>query len=176
MKYLKYILPVVFALGLYCGWDIHSRLTPDVELVDSPRMVIKTRILKVPKLIHRTKIVFKNVYVPPEGSITITPKDPTQNLEDVIEVNKKWYGLTLKPGFALSVYPIAYGLDVKLAFASRFGLGLGVLYSPRNQHVMPTLPLTYRLDRLPLVDNTEAYCAYAPFSSLNLNCGLRIGF
>lgn len=66
-------------------------------------------------------------YVPPEATVTITPKDPSKKLEDLITVKVKTYGLCFKPGIQVA-FPLGVGLDAKLAFYGKYGVGVaGIL-------------------------------------------------
>ena len=163
------ILFIGFISGFYIAWKFRPKITGYHKAI-KPITVLKTRIL------YRTRTKYKTVYVPPEGYVKIKPKDPEKTLEDVVEVKIKWYGLTLKPGLQFGMLNIGYGLDFKLAYINRFGLNTGFLIIPNRQThtITPSLGLSYRLDRLPLISNTEAQCAYTPLSLIPINCGLRI--
>lgn len=167
-----FIIVGFFLTGFYLGWKLKPRVT-DYYTVTKPVTVIKTRILT--KIKYRTKIKTKVIYVPPEGSVEIKPKDPGKKLEDVVEVKVKWYGLTFKPGFQTGFVTMGLGLDFKLAYVNRFGFNIGALLQPKGMvGVSPSLGLSYRLDRIKFIDNTEVMCAYTPLSPIPVNCGLRI--
>lgn len=97
-------------------------------------------------------------YVPPEGRIIITPKDPKKKLEDVINIKYDTVGWTFRPGIAAGVLPPLLGLDFKYAFANRLGLnaGLGYRFDYPYKGWSPFAGITYRLDN-DWLHNTEAF-------------------
>lgn len=137
------------------------------------RTIVKTRTVSVP---YET---IKEIYVPPEGKVIITPKDPNKKLEDVVNITVKRVGFTLQPGMQLTMLPyVGGGLDVKLVFINRFGAGLGLNYfhvSDNNYYISPTVNVTYRLDRIPYVRNSEALLGLAVYPTNRLYLGIRMG-
>jgi len=167
---ISLVLLVGFVSGFYAAWKFKPKVT-DYYTVLKPTTIFKTRTL------YRTKTKYKTVYVPPEGYVEIKPKDPDKKLEDVVKLKIKWYGLTFKPGFQFGALNLGYGLDFKFAYFKRFGLNTGFLIFPRKAgRITPSLGLSYHLDQIPLITNTEAMCAYTPLVSglIPVNCGLRI--
>lgn len=124
------------------------------------------------------RVVTKTVYIPPEGHVTITPIDPTKKLEDVVIIKYTTFGFTFEPGFQFSVAPLGGGMDAKVIYWNRLGLALGVGYFQHlngSDSVSPTGSLTYRLDRIPLVHNTELSIGVMPIPTLSGFMGLRWG-
>lgn len=170
-------------LALFISWDYvktRRELDKSVRELHGVRLeiahgkydrVFEKRII----LAGREKIVYRDRYVPPEGSITLSPKDKSKTIDEVVEVKVKWYGLTFRPGFTTTIAPIGLILDSKLAYMNRFGLigGLG-LYP----YLTPSVGMSYRLDAVKWLSNTEAACMYLPLSLgiLPMNCGVRINF
>lgn len=168
------LLVLGFTGGFYTAWKYKPQVTKYHEII-KPITVIKTRVLT--KIKYKTRVETKIIYVPSEGSIEIKPKDPDKELEDVIEVKVKWYGLTFKPGFQIGLLDTSFGLDFKLAYMNRLGLNTGLLIFPRGAgaaSLSPTAGFSYRLDRFRFIDNTEVMCVYSPLFLIPVNCGLRI--
>lgn len=136
------------------------------------RTIIKTKEVRVP-----TEIT-KNVYVPTEGYVTITPKDPTKRLEDVVNISYKTSGTTLGLGLETSVLPRGFGVDAKFLFASRWGVGLGLNYfnSERDgDFFSPTGHISYRLDQIKYIHNTELLFGLGVLPRNFGYLGLRMG-
>lgn len=114
-------------------------------------------------------------YVPPEGQVIITPKDPTKTLDQVINTNYKTWGFCKEFGLALDVAPLGIGLDMKFFFIKRFGAVIGIDHSEfPMRSTTPTLGVSYRLDRISFLHNTELVVKYAPLSAFPLWGGVRI--
>jgi hypothetical protein len=134
------------------------------------RVVIKTRKVIVP--------TDKIVYVPPEGKVIITPKNPTKKLDDLVTIRYDRYGFTFEPGMQFTILPLGGGLDVKLAFINRLGLGVGVNYFSRGNgdyYISPTANVTYRLDFIRFVKNTEALFGLSVYPTNRGYIGIRMG-
>jgi hypothetical protein len=115
-------------------------------------------------------------YVPPEGRVEVRPKDPTKTLDELVEIKIKWYGLTLKPGMAWGLLPSAFGMDLKLAYLGRIGAEFGIskqgsIYDLYG--LTPRLSLSYRLDRIKFIQNTELYVGWTPLGRYPAEVGLR---
>lgn len=130
------------------------------------------------RVVYRDKIKEKIVYVPSEGKATIQPKDPNKKLEDVVDIKITKFGLTKRVGFQADVLNRGYGPDFKFLYFGRFGLSGGGLFYPSNNPLFATnLSLSYKLDRLWLFDNTEAFIGWRFLISQRngpLVLGLRI--
>lgn len=116
-------------------------------------------------------------YVPPEGSVTITPRDPSKTLDEVVTVKYKTWGLTLEPGLDFAAAPFGMGLDVKWLYYKKFGIETGALYfaDPFNKY-SASLSASYRLDYYSLLKNTEFVVGYASNSPILGWVGIRINF
>lgn len=116
-------------------------------------------------------------YVPPEGSVEISIKDPSKKLSDVVTVKYKTWGLTLEPGLDFAAAPFGMGLDVKWLYYKKFGIETGVLYfaDPFNKY-SASLSASYRLDYYSLLKNTEFVVGYASNSPILGWVGIRINF
>lgn len=125
-----------------------------------------------------------DVYVPPEGKITITPKDPTKTIDEVINVKVDWYGRTFHPGLRMGLLPLSPGIDFKLYFIGRLGFELGVGttlvrqfdQSPSFDGLSPTVGMSYRLDRVSWLQNSEVAFVYQPLLRVPYSIGLRWNF
>jgi hypothetical protein len=184
---LELILAVVISfVSFLFGWSLRTKHPPKTDETIVEKIVYKTRLVKVPKIvtkfktITKEKVVIKEVYVPPEGHVEIIPKDPEKDISDLIEVKRKWWGLTFKlGGFAGPVLnpnaqrKLGFAVDSKLLYVNRFGLELGV---GRFQRWTPTLGLSYRLDRFKFIDNLELVGAYLPLDVVPATIGLRSNF
>lgn len=135
---------------------------------------------QTPRILDEKKSPVPNVpkartpYVPPEGHITITPKDPEKTLEEVVNVVIKDRGITFTPGVHYAV-PDRLGADIKLAYRGRLGLGAGAnvrLGSFADARILGYA--SYRLDRIRFVQNTEAFVGYT--NKKEVQVGLRINF
>lgn len=113
-------------------------------------------------------------YVPPEAVVTITPKDKTKHLADLIDVKVKGYGLTFKPGIQ-ATFPLGIGLDVKLAFYRRYGGGIGLLYLKEDRAFAGSVFASRHFEYL---DNLEAVVgAKVAISGITTPyAGLRLSF
>ena len=116
-------------------------------------------------------------YQPPEGKTTITPIDKTKTLDQVVTIHYQEYGLIFEPGVQATAAPLGLGLDIKFAFAHRFGLVLGINYFTFYQlhDASPTLGLTYHLGKTRF-RNTDMVIGYAPVSFFPIYGGFRLGF
>lgn len=129
------------------------------------------------KVKNNTKSKTNELYVPPEGSITIRPKDKNKSLADVVEIKRKWYGLTLEPGLEIGVINGSFGVDVKLAYINRLGLITAVSVDQlTTKTVSPAIGVSYRLDGLSRgwLRNTEGLIEYKPLSRIPIEIGVRI--
>lgn len=138
------------------------------------KTVIKTREIRI----NIDKIITKTVYLPPEGHATITSKDPSKKLEDVVDIKYIVRGFVFEPGFQFSVFPLGGGIDAKIIYWNRLGVSAGFgyfkhLYYPDS--VSPTGAITYRLDRIPFVHNTELFVGAMPLPILSGYAGFRWG-
>lgn len=114
-------------------------------------------------------------YIPPEGKVIITPKDPTKSINDVIKIHYQRYGFTFEPGIQTVLFAEPnLGFDVKVIYARRFGLNVGFV-AGRNLSVLvsPTVSMSYRLDQIHL-PNTEAFIGYVPLDKFTIQTGFRI--
>jgi len=126
-----------------------------LELNRPLHKIIKTKIIKVP--------FEKIVYVPVEGQIEIKPKDPKTNIDDLVKITIKNKGLTKKVGFQADILERGYGPDIKLFYWGRMGINTGILVYPSKGQIAPDASLSYKLDRLWLFDNIEAFLGYKFF-------------
>lgn len=112
----------------------------------------------------------KLIYVPSEGGIQIKTKGG-KRLEEVAEVRVKNIGFVFRPGVQVSI-PVSYGIDSKVFFWNRLGLNLGFIYT--NPIFYPTVSISYKLDRLRILVNTEVFIGQQILNPLGLYVGLRI--
>ena len=118
-------------------------------------------------------------YVPPEGQVTITPKDKSKSLDDLVTIKYRRFGFITNPGLNLSLVPLGLGVDAKLAYFNRTGLigGFTVFEGEGTMRAFwfsPILGLSYRLDRIKFLKNTEVFGAWAPFSRYECSLGVRV--
>lgn len=120
-------------------------------------------------------------YIPPEAKVIITPKDTTKKLDDLINVKiTNTWGFTRQPGLDISFLPLGVGLDFKWFYAYKLGTEVGTRAnlnsSGRIDSVVPTLGLSYRLDRYKAFSNTELKLTYSPIGVIPIGVGIRVGF
>ena len=173
------ISSILFSLLLF----LRSCITYENPTLKVPKIVVKT-----PKVIERPgdkhEAPKKTIYVPPEGSIEIKPKDPTKTIDDVIEVKVKWFGKTFHPGARIGLLPISPGIDAKVYFIGRLGVELGVgTMVVRNfdnslffDGISPTVGISYRLDKIKWLQNSETVIVYQPLLRVPTSLGLRWNF
>lgn len=115
-------------------------------------------------------------YVPPEGETEITPKDPSKSIDEIVTIKYKTWGFTNDIGFQLGlVGGYSVGLDYKFFYLGRFGANIGVLGGKNiTTYVTPDLTLSYHLDRISWIHNTELFVGYAPTARIPYQMGLRI--
>lgn len=115
-------------------------------------------------------------YIPPEGTTTITPKDPTKKIEDVVDIKYKTWGRTSDIGLQLGLIGgYSIGLDYKFFYVGRFGANIGLLGGKNiTTYVTPDLTISYHLDRISWIHNTELWAGYAPTSIIPYQMGVRI--
>lgn len=116
-------------------------------------------------------------YVPPEGNITITPKDPTKTLDELVNIKYKEWGLTHGLGLEGSIAPLGIGLDIKLVYFYRLGGNIGINYFrsfDNRDFITPTIGLSYHLDRVPLLIHSEILLGYSPLGLLPAYLALRL--
>lgn len=112
--------------------------------------------------------------------MSVEPKDPNKPLEDVITVKVKTWGLTARPGFFYNAVNNDIGLDLKIGYWNRTGIGLSPLAfrvgTTSEVVIAPQVSLSYRLDHLSqqVLMNTELYIGYrlltqAPVAGLRIN-------
>lgn len=128
-----------------------------------------------PKTIIKTRLIEKEerpVYVPSEGRVII--REERDNKANIVKVNievKKW-GFIFRPGLQVGHYP-SLGLDGKVLFYNRLGLNTGFLYGFGDYSLYPTLSLSYKLDRIPLIENLEFQTGFRFFKAVG---GFYLGF
>lgn len=139
------------------------------------RTVIKTRKINVPVEIIKEKII----YVPQEGRVVIEPKEKNKQLEDVVNIKIKNKGLNFSPGLQLIGPKSRIGIDFKLVYWNRWGIVGGITFPflkiafPESV-IAPTVGVSYRLDRLKYIKNTELSCGYIYLTLIPVYCGFRI--
>lgn len=111
-------------------------------------------------------------YVPPEGTVTIKPKDPTKTLDEVIDIRVKYFGLCFKPGIQ-ATFPLGVGLDAKLAFYRRYGAGAVFLLSKEPREVNAALFASRHIGNF---DNIEAVVGLKFTGNRLPYVGLRLSF
>ena len=114
----------------------------------------------------------EEIYVPQEGTVTVISKDPEKKVEDIVEFKVKDKGFAHAIGFK-AAYPAYVGGDVKLVYWNRFGAELGAGYAFERKKMGVDVGVSYRLDRLLPIFNTEVYCGYEPLGKTVL-VGFRI--
>ena len=171
-----YCASILFGTLHYFDKLIRRNNLINESLLSWSHHLVAVRVL--PKLTEKLKGIAKAkldfTYVPPEGKIVIKPKDPSKKLEDLVEVNYKWYGLSFRPGLQLAIIPMGLGLDAKLIFVNRFGLNAGGIFLIQSRTITPTLGLSYRLDKIKFIYNTEFQCSYIPIGLIPVACGVRV--
>ena len=125
-----------------------------------------------PRTIIKNVDRIKTIYVPSEGKVEIITRDPTKNLEDVVDIKVKRWGLAFRPGLQLGMFPLGIGLDAKVLFINRVGLNGGLIYTS-DKTISPTATISYKLDRVPLIQNTELFIGYRPLGTIPLILGIR---
>ena len=143
----------------------------------------KVTVTKTPVLVKSSKGIFKEQtkeviipYVPPEGSVTIEPRRQEDTLNDIIKVSARRYGLTFEPGIQTSLLLAPnIGLDAKLFYIGRWGSTVGFLCGS-NLDILcsPNFAISYRLDRIRFIRNTEIWCGYVPLVRVPYQVGFRI--
>lgn len=115
-------------------------------------------------------------YVPPEGYTTIESRVPGKSVEDLIRIRRHEFGIFPGEfGIQTSFLRPSIGLDTKVVFLGRWGLNVGVLGSSHfDYYISPTASISYRLDRLPHIHNTELWVGFVPLSRYTIQTGLRI--
>lgn len=119
----------------------------------------------------------KQPYIPEEGKVIITPKDPTKKISDVINIKVQKMGFCFKPGLKLNLLPYGIGLDIKFAYAYRFGATVGMSYLRflETERISPTIGVTYHpWDNF--FKNTDLFIDYTPVGPAPVAGGLRISF
>lgn len=117
-------------------------------------------------------------YLPPEARVVVTPKNPKDKLEDVvnIRISGSW-GPAFEPGLDLVMLPLGVGLDAKVFYYGRLGLEVGgEKYFVLSKRTSPTVGVSYHLDWIPLMRNTELKISYAPLSDTAISAALRLSF
>jgi hypothetical protein len=115
-------------------------------------------------------------YIPPEGRTTIESKIPGKSVNDLIKISQKTFGFTFEPGISTAfIAEPNVGLDAKFAYFGRFGLVGGILAGRGlNLGVSPYMGISYRLDRIKYIHNTEVWLGFVPLATINYQLGLRI--
>ena len=165
---------LIFTITIY-GKCVKNKNNPPIK--EATKIVLEhaTDINEIKKGYLGDKSKTYVPYIPPEGSVTITPKDKTKTLDDLITVHYKEMGFTLEPGIECSgsLY-FNCGIDAKLVFLYRFGAGVGLVGGNNALfRIAPDAFLSYRLDKIHL-RNTEAILTYTLFSKIPVGVGLRI--
>lgn len=160
-------------LGIF-GFTIWGRMCGHKEITDKiPGQTVEVKHPSSIQVVSPKKII--NKYIPPEGNITITPKDPTKSIDDLVKIHYQEIGWTFEPGLELSgnLY-YSYGVDAKLFYAYRFGLGAGLVGGSNVTTLLsPDIFVSYRLDQIHL-RNTEAIVTYVPAAKIPFGLGVRI--
>lgn len=114
-------------------------------------------------------------YVNPDSKVTITPKDRTKTLDDVVVFEYDKFGWTAKPGIQLSLLPVGGVLDLKVGYINRWGLsiGAGAFRDGTGWYGSPIISVLYKpFDKL---QNTDIVFGYKPFPRDLGYIGLRVG-
>lgn len=115
-------------------------------------------------------------YIPPEATVIVTPKDPTKNLSDVVNVRiVDIWGIAVEPGLEGYIAPLGLGAGIKYFYYKKVGLTMGLdkFVSPVN-FFSPSLGVSYRLDRYRILSNTELQLSYLPIGKIPVAFGIRI--
>jgi hypothetical protein len=115
-------------------------------------------------------------YIPPETEVTITSKVQGKTVDDLVSIEYNKWGFTFRPGLQFAVFPKGVGLDAKLFYVSRAGLGVGIPYL--IDYGVPGLDLwvSYRLDKFKYTKNTEVVTGLMVLPYNIGFAGLRINF
>ena len=157
---------LAFIGGSLTGYELKTAEVKFVEVIKTKKIVqLQTRTVYLPP-------GESPIYIPPEGGVVITPKDPTKTLGDVVDIQVNRMGLIHELGVFAS-YPKGIGLDMKWFYIERFGLEVGARID-NHKTVSPTFGGSYRLDRSSWLKNTEFACGWAPINYFSTWCGLRL--
>jgi hypothetical protein len=158
--------------GKMCGHRRIENNVPGQGITIKNPSKLKVLLPHIP-LVQQPKVIDR--YVPPEGSVTITPVNPSKSIDDLVKIYYQTIGWTFEPGIqTLLLQEPNLGLDAKIFYAYRFGLNVGFVAGPGlNLGITPDVSVSYRLDQVHL-RNTEVFVGYVPLTSIAFQMGFRI--